>query len=211
MKLPYTLMSTAMTLALVSSGGLSSPAHSVEYDPNENGLYHNYFDPYYDGYNDEYGYDADEYIQTDSELRKVIVRDLRMSPFVDGERIRISVENGIATLSGSVEDRSALMDAEEIAYDAGAWRVRNRLRALEPGDRPWVDMRDRELKKEIEDEFTMSPFVNEDRIRVRVHNGVATLDGRVENKGEIADAVENAYEAGAKRVKSRLMVDRDHS
>jgi hypothetical protein len=30
---------------------------------------------------------------------------------------------------------------------------------------------------------------------------------RVENQGEMADAVENAYEAGAKNVRNRLWID----
>jgi len=173
-----------------------------------------YYDPYYyDGYGygyDPYGYYYDDYddgMLTDAELRARIRLDLAMSPFVDRENIHISVDNGVATLSGSVEDRSAMVDAVEIAYDAGAWKVRNKLRQRNMDDRPWADMRDSELKQEIQEELAYSPFVNSDQIRVSVRNGVATLYGGVENEGEIADAVDNAYEAGAKRVKSRLWVD----
>lgn len=178
--------------------------------------YDNYYDPFYDPYFDDYGnygydYGYDEYIQTDPELRAEIMRDLSMSPFVDGEDITVSVDAGIATLSGRVEDRSAMIDAVEIAYDAGAWNVRNELDQRDRDERPWVNMRDHELKEDIREELTYSPFVNSDNIRVTVRNGVATLFGGVENKGEIADAVENAYEAGAKRVKSRLWVDPDLS
>ncbi len=179
-----------------------------EYDP-----YYNY-DPYYDdyyGYDYDYGYNYDDYVLTDSEIRQRIKLNLAMSPFVDGEDVRISVDHGVATLSGTVEDRSAMIDAGELAYDAGAWKVRNKLSQRERGERPWADMRDRELRKEIEDELWSSPFVNSDQISVTVNNGIATLYGGVENKGEIADAVENAYEAGAKRVKSRLWVDPDLS
>jgi osmotically-inducible protein OsmY len=146
-------------------------------------------------------------IPTDDELRAVIARDLATSPFVDGERINVSVDNREVTLSGRVEDRSAMVDAVEIAYDAGALNVRNHLRKMEGEDRPWADMGDRELKREIQDELAYSPFVNEEQIRVNVRDGVAILYGGVENEGEIADAVENAYEAGAKRVKSRMWVD----
>jgi osmotically-inducible protein OsmY len=139
------------------------------------------------------------------------MRDLEMSPFVDEDIIHVSVNKNIATLSGRVEDRSAMIDAVGIAYDAGAMRVRNELRQKEMDERPWEKMRDAELKKEIQDELWWSPFVNGDRIRVTVQDGVATLHGTVEKQGEIADAVENAYEAGAKRVKSRLWVNPDLS
>ncbi|MEX2493869.1 MAG: BON domain-containing protein [Nitrospirales bacterium] len=177
-----------------------------------------YYDPYYyDGYGygyDPYGYYDDDYddgVLTDAELRARIRLDIAMSPFVDKESLRVSVENGVATLSGSVDDRSAMVDAVEIAYDAGAWKVRNKLRQRNIDARPWADMRDSELKQEIQEELAYSPFVNSDQISVSVRNGVATLYGGVENKGEIADAVENAYEAGAKRVESRLWVDSDLS
>ncbi len=209
MKLLTNFQRLSMAFAfLMCVGGAPGLAQSqVVYDD---------YDPYYDyddyyGSDYDYGYDYDDYILTDSELRKRIKLNLAMSPFVDGEDVRISVDHGVATLSGSVEDRSAMIDAGELAYDAGAWKVRNKLSQREMGERPWADMRDRELKQEIRDELESSPFVNSDRISVIVTNGVATLYGGVENKGEIADAVENAYEAGAKRVKSRLWVDPDLS
>lgn len=223
MKPLHTLTSTSVALAmficLIGVPGLSQS--QVIYDDNYVDPIYDYVpynDPFYDeygydgyGYYDDFGYDYDDYILTDFELRRRIKLDLAMSPFVDAETVRVSVDNGIATLSGSVEDRSAMVDAVEIAYDAGAWKVRNNLMRREMGERPWAGMNDAELKEDIRDELASSPFVNEDQISVSVKNGVATLYGGVENKGEIADAVENAYEAGAKRVKSRLWVDPDLS
>jgi len=231
MKLSHALTSTVAALTL-SFGltGLPGVAHSqVGYSDYGYAPYYNpYTDPfynppgpfydsyYYDPYNSRYGthYDPcyDDVDQlTDTRLRHCIKRDLVGSPFVDSEDVRVSVDNGTATLSGRVEDRSAMIDAVEIAYDAGASKVQNKLRPRERESRPWADMRDSELKAEIEDELDFSPFVNADQIRVKVRNGVATLYGGVENEGEIADAVENAYEAGAKRVRSKLWVDQELS
>lgn len=221
MKLLHTLHRTSLAIAfLMGVGGAPGLAQSqVVYDDYDMNPYYEY-DPYYDydpylddrfGYDYDYGYDYDDYVLTDSELRQRIKLNFAMSPFVDDDNVRVSVNRGVATLSGSVEDRSAMIDAQEIAYDSGAWKVRNKLSQRETEERPWADMGDRELKKEIEDELWSSPFVNSDNISVGVRNGVATLYGGVENKGEIADAVENAYEAGAKRVKSRLWVDPDLS
>ncbi len=189
----------------------------------QSGIYNdgslNHSDPYIDRPYHPYSYDnsGHAYIPsryedgtlTDPSLRARIRLDLAMSPFVDREHIRISVDDGVATLSGIVADRRAMIDAVEIAYNAGARKVHNRLHPRHREARPRKDMRDTELKREIEEELVWSPFVNSDRIDVRVKNGVATLYGGVENTGEIADAVENAYEAGAKRVNSRLWVDPD--
>ena len=221
MNLLHAFHRTSIAIAfLMSVGGAPGLAQSqVVYDDYDVNPYYEY-DPYYDydpylddrfGYDYDYGYDYDDYVLTDSELRQRIKLNFAMSPFVDDDDVRISVDHGIVTLSGTVEDRSAMIDAQEIAYDSGAWKVRNKLFQRETDQRPWADMEDRELKKEIEDELWSSPFVNSDNISVGVKNGVATLYGGVENKGEIADAVENAYEAGAKRVKSRLWVDPDLS
>lgn len=208
MKLFASFTLPALALAFMLIGGppvLAQTQNDIDRE------YENYYDPFYDPYFDTNGGYGQDDILTDRELRAEIMQDLEMSPFVDDRNIRVSVDRNIATLSGTVEDRSAMIDAVEIAYDAGAMRVRNELNQQERDERPWADMRDRELKAEIEDELWWSPFVNDDRIRVDVQDGVATLHGTVENQDEIADAVENAYEAGAKRVISRLWVNPDLS
>lgn len=211
------LTSTTIAVAFFVIGGMPGIVQSQQersgFDDNE--LYQEpypYFESIYDS--DDRTFREDDRIWDDArhrdhELREDYLRSLSGSPFVDGEDITVAVNHGIATLAGSVEDRSAMIDVEEIAYDAGAMRVQNQLTIRESDDRPWAEMRDNELKEEIQDELWWSLFVNDDRIRVSVQDGVATLHGTVENKGEIADAVENAYEAGAKRVKSRLWVNPD--
>lgn len=214
----FALFTAVIPLALVVSIGgtpgiVQGQTDRTGYDENE--LFQEPY-PYF-----EYIYDSDDRTfreddrlrddarRRDHELREDIIYDLSISPFVEGENITVSVNHGIATLAGRVEDRSAMIDAVEIAYDAGAMRVRNQLHPQELEDRPWAEMRDRELKEKIEEELWWSPFVNEEQISVRVQDGVAILHGTVENRGEIADAVENAYEAGAKRVISRLWVNPD--
>ena len=200
MKTIFSLMSVPLC-SVMFAGLLSFPslAHSQYYFEAS---------PYYDRYGN-FLYDTydEDGVVTDNELRVRVMTDLAISPFVDRDDIFVKVKNGVVTLSGSVEDRSEMIDAVEISYDAGARRVRNKLSLRERGDGGWAHMTDRELTEEIKHELIMSPFVNADHITVSVKGGVATLYGWVENKGEIADAVENAYEAGARRVMSRLWVD----
>lgn len=191
-----TFFSTTLAIIL-SIGGIPGPALSQEknYDYN----FEPYNHPHY--YEDE--------VLSDRELRTRIKTALFMSSFVEDSRIDVLVDKGIATLSGTVENRKAMIDAEITAYDAGAWRVRNQLREPDLEDRSWSDRRDFELKEKIEDELAFSLFVDEDQITVSVRNGVATLYGGVENREEITHAIDNAYEAGAERVKSRLWIDPD--
>ena len=48
--------------------------------------------------------------------------------------------------------------------------------------------------------------MDEDPIRVDARRGVVTLQGTVKNRSEMAAAVENAYEAGARRVNNLLRI-----
>lgn len=144
-------------------------------------------------------------VRSDEEIKYRIQRRLEASPYRNGE-ITVHVGQGETVLSGYVEDQDALVDVVEIAYDAGATNVNNQLR-IKNQNFPWKRMTDQELKEAVEEELYWSPFVNSVPIRVEAHNGIVTLSGRVENRGEIVDAVENAYEAGAKNVRIRLWID----
>ena len=144
-------------------------------------------------------------VLSDEEIQYRIQRRLKVSPYENGE-IAVRVGQGETVLSGYVEDQDALVDVVEIAYDAGATNVNNQLR-IKNQDLPWKKMTDQELKEAGEEELYWSPFVNSVPIRVEAHHGIVTLSGRVENQGEIVDAVANAYEAGAKNVRIRLWID----
>lgn len=145
-------------------------------------------------------------VHSDDEIAYRIQRHLTVSPYGKGA-VRVHVKQGETTLSGYVEDSDAIIEIIEIAYDSGATNVNNQLRISGPNDHPWRTMTDQELKEAVEDELYWSPFVNAVPIRVEAQNGSVTLSGRVENRGEIADAVENAYEAGAKHVRIQLWID----
>ncbi len=144
--------------------------------------------------------------RADGVLERDIREELEGSPFVDADRVNVKVRDRVATLTGVVEDRSAMVTAVENAYEGGARKVINKLRLANLEDQPWTDMSDRSLAREVRSELSWSPFVDEDPIRVSVKNGVVTLRGTVEDQDEMAAAVENAYEAGARRVKNHLRI-----
>jgi osmotically-inducible protein OsmY len=167
-----------------------------------------------DTYREDYretGYRRDERFRdfrdsrrSDVNLRENIRQELKESPYLDANRIEVQARNGVVTLMGTVENRDALVTAEENAYEGGARKVVNNLRIQRAEDRPWTNMGDNELRKEIESELTWSPFVDADKIHVRVREGVAILQGDVQDRSEMAAAVENAYEAGARRVVNQM-------
>ncbi|HEU4685342.1 MAG TPA: BON domain-containing protein [Nitrospira sp.] len=66
---------------------------------------------------------------------------------------------------------------------------------------------DQQLKRDVESELTWSPFVDADKVNVSVRNGIVTLSGKVEDEDEVQAAIDNAYEAGARRVISKLTTE----
>jgi osmotically-inducible protein OsmY len=65
---------------------------------------------------------------------------------------------------------------------------------------------DREILENIKEEIRWSPFVDEEKVDVRVEDGQAILTGTVNSKLEHDAAIENAREGGAKSVSNQLTV-----
>ena len=137
---------------------------------------------------------------------ETIRRDILAEMGEGTERVQVRVENGVATLSGMVLNRDAMVEAIEDAYEGGARKVRNELRIFRYDERPWGELSDRSLAKAVREELAWSPYVDEDPIRVNARRGVVTLQGTVQNRSEMAAAVENAYEAGARHVNNQLRI-----
>jgi osmotically-inducible protein OsmY len=140
--------------------------------------------------------------RADETIRQDIIGELGEGT----ERVHVSVNNGVATLTGMVLNREAMVAAVEKAYEGGARKVRNQLQVFRHEERPWAEMSDRILAKAVREELSWSPYVDEDPIKVTVRLGVVTLQGSVEDRTEMAAAVENAYEAGARRVNNQLRI-----
>ena len=77
------------------------------------------------------------------------------------------------------------------------------------GTRDWRWKSDAELKEDVQSELFWSPLVDSGDISVSVKNGEVTLKGTVEDESEVDDAIENAYEAGAKNVISKLETEEE--
>ena len=66
--------------------------------------------------------------KTDWEIKEDIENELFWSPFVDSNEVHVSVKDGIATLTGTVESWRERGAAADNAYDGGAREVHNHLR-----------------------------------------------------------------------------------
>jgi len=89
------------------------------------------YDPYVDDTHIEEGdlarYQRRRPLETDYEIKDEIESELFWSPFVDSDRITVTVDDGIANLTGTVETWNESMAATENAYEGGATLVDNDL------------------------------------------------------------------------------------
>jgi osmotically-inducible protein OsmY len=160
--------------------------------------------------------------KSDAELREYVKNELATSPLIDADDIEVSVRNGNVTLKGTVKNERSLEDAIDNARDAGAKTVISRLKTQDEdttayaghsrhntGARPWKKKSDAELKETVKNGLASSPLVDADDIEVSVKNGNVTLKGTVENERSLEDAIDNARDAGAKTVISKLKMQEE--
>jgi osmotically-inducible protein OsmY len=120
-------------------------------------------------------------------------------------RVQVSVENGVATLTGIAHDRDLRSFAADTAYGiAGITGVNNRVivdtSIMEYSD-PWIAMKLRHF-------LLMRAGVDVAQIRMEVRNQVTTLKGTVES-AEQKELVEKCVAAPnwVRSVKNELIVD----
>ena len=75
-----------------------------------------------------YDYEPVTTFRTDSEIRDAIHSEMWWSPFVDADQVTVIVDEGVATLTGTVDSWSERAAATENAYEGGAVWVDNDLR-----------------------------------------------------------------------------------
>lgn len=88
------------------------------------------YDPYVDDYvsDDELvDYDRRAPLKTDSQITDSIESELWWSPFVDSDEVSVAVDDGVVTLTGTVDTWSERESATENAYEGGATLVDNDL------------------------------------------------------------------------------------
>jgi len=72
-------------------------------------------------------------LKPDAEIAEDIREQLWWSPFVAAEAVKVVVENGVATLTGTVESWAQFHAASENAFEGGAHSVRNQLKVGKGG------------------------------------------------------------------------------
>ena len=114
---------------------------------------------------------------TDVNRQQAIKRALLMNPRVKSFNVFTTVHNGVATLTGMVDNLEAKRAAEsEALHILGVWRVKNYLRV-----RPAADRSDREIAEDVRDALKRNPYVDRYEIAVTAYNGKVVLTGEVDS------------------------------
>jgi osmotically-inducible protein OsmY len=110
----------------------------------------------------------------------------RVSPF----SIDCKVDNGTATLTGTVNNLKAKKKAAQVAENTiGVWRVKNHLKV-----RPDIMLGDDALERKVRKAIDKDPYLEHFKLRVDALNGRVTLSGDVSSKFQRKRAEEIAWE-----------------
>jgi osmotically-inducible protein OsmY len=114
---------------------------------------------------------------TDSDMLQAIENALLTNPRVNAFEVNATVRDGVATLTGTVDNMQAKLAAEQEALDTlGVWRVKNYLNV-----RPAVERTDSEIASDIRDALRRDDYVDRYDITVDVYDSKAYLSGEVDS------------------------------
>lgn len=140
---------------------------------------------------------------SDAQIRRAAQEALLLDPRTQPFTIRVEVDRGRVTLTGSVHSLEAKRSAEENArYTTGVWRVVNEIEV-----RPSEPITDETIGREIRRALLRDPIVTGSTVDVRVDDGRAVLAGTVESEPARSRAEEVAARVGGvARIDVRLTV-----
>jgi osmotically-inducible protein OsmY len=143
--------------------------------------------------------------KTDQEIQQDVFRELRWDSRVDQTEIGVEVDNGIVTLTGTVNSYAKKVAAREAAHRVmGVLDVADDVQVKSPGS---LERTDTEIARAVRTTLEWDAFVPDQKIRSTVTEGFVTLDGEVATLREKEDAeaaVRNL--AGVREVRNRLFV-----
>ncbi|MBS1604677.1 MAG: BON domain-containing protein [Bacteroidetes bacterium] len=138
-------------------------------------------------------------MRDDVQIQQDVISQLKWEPILNAAEIGVSVKNGIVTLSGQVDTYTKKMAAERAARKVAG--VRAVAEDLQVGVSPIFRRTDAELAEAALNALKWHSAVKEDKIKVKVEDGVVTLEGETEwdfQRTAAKQAVENLI--GIKRV-----------
>ena len=135
----------------------------------------------------------------DKTLKKAVVNALLMDPAADSYELKVAAENGVVTLSGTVDSYAEKQLSQTVAEGVkGVKKVNNTIDVDYASDRP-----DPEIKFEVAERLKNDVRVDDKLISVTVKNGAVDLSGAVGSLQERDRAYSDSWVAGVASVSTK--------
>lgn len=144
-------------------------------------------------------------MRTNSEIQQNVMEELKWEPLLNASEIGVAVKNGVVTLSGIVDTYAKKVAAEKAAKRvAGVKAVAEDITVrLFPGTKKT----DAEIAEAVLTALQWHSAVQEDQIKVKVEDGIVTLEGEVQwqfQKDAARNMVENLN--GVREISNKIKI-----
>ena len=144
-------------------------------------------------------------MKSDADIQKDVMDQLKWEPFLKASEIGVAVKNGIVTLTGQVDSYLKKMAAERATRNV--YGVRAIAEDIQIGVSPAFKKTDMEIADAVLNALKWHSAVPEEGIRVKVENGVVTLEGEADwdyQRSSANNAIENIV--GVKDIHNNITV-----
>jgi osmotically-inducible protein OsmY len=145
-------------------------------------------------------------VKSDREVQEDVLGELRWDSRIRQEEVGVEVDDGVVTLTGTVDSWAKKLAAKEAAHRVvGVRDVADDVRIKLPGS---LQRTDTEIAQDVRFALEQDAFVPDQNIRSTVSDGLVTLEGQVQTlrqKEDAARAVRGIR--GAKGVNNWLTVE----
>lgn len=117
-------------------------------------------------------------MKSDIKIQEDVMEQLKWEPFLKSSEIGVAVKNGIVTLSGQVDSYSKKLAAENAAKKIAG--VRAIAEDIQIGVSPTHRKTDTEIAEAVLNALKWHTMIPDEKIKVKVEDGVVRLDGEVE-------------------------------
>ena len=144
-------------------------------------------------------------MKSDAKIQQDVIDELKWDPSLNASEIGVSVKNGIVTLSGIVDAYAKKLAAENAAKKVLG--VKAIAEDIQIGISPAYSKTDTEIAEAVINALKWHTLVREERIKIRVEDGIVRLEGEVDweyQKNNARIAIENL--AGVRGVNNFITV-----
>jgi osmotically-inducible protein OsmY len=148
-------------------------------------------------------------VKSDEQIHQDVLRELRWDSRVDDTEVGVEVDQGVVTLTGTVENYAKKLAAQEAAHRVmGVLDVADDIRVKIPGSPGRTDT---EIAQAVRQALEWDVLVPATRITSTVADGWVTLEGGVDRLHEREDAERAVrYLQGVHGVQNKIMVRPPH-